>query len=83
MTKPTQIVTVAKLVEVLTSVGYQGPGVVRIECTAPVAVNLPIAHKKALHVFVHETLASLNRLYTIVSPDAADAVLDLALSKIK
>jgi hypothetical protein len=49
-------------------------------CTSAEAKSLTFAQKKAMHVFVHEVLASVNRLYTQVPEDRVGAVINAALN---
>lgn len=46
------------------------------QCTPPEVPDLTPQQQEALHVFVHEVLASLHRLYMVVPPDQADPVID-------
>ena len=71
-------VTIEKLVEALMAIRHDAPDTPG-RCTSPEAKNLTLAQKRAMHVFLHETLAALNRLYTIVPKPRADAVIDIVL----
>ena len=76
------VVTIEKLVEALMAIRHNDPDN-GDRCTAPEATQLTLAQTRAMHVFLHETLAALNRLYTIVPKPRADAVIDIVLGKIQ
>jgi hypothetical protein len=46
------------------------------KCTPPDGGTLPPRQQFALHTFVHEVLASLNRLYMEMPPEEADIFID-------
>ena len=71
-------VTIEKLVDVLMSIRHDAPDG-QNKCTSPEATHLTLAQKRAMHVFLHETLAALNRLYTVVPKPRADAVINIVL----
>ena len=71
-------VTIEKLVEALMTIRHDAPDG-KSRCTSPEAKALTLAQKRAMHVFLHETLAALNRLYTVVPKPRADTVINLVL----
>ena len=71
-------VTIEKLVEALMAIRHDAPDG-KSRCTSPEAKALTLAQKRAMHVFLHETLAALNRLYTVVPKPRADAVINIVL----
>ncbi len=48
----------------------------RPQCLPPTVQNLSEAQKEALHVFNHEVLAALHRLYMVVPSAQADPLID-------
>lgn len=76
-------VTIDSLVIALSAIAHKSAtadkDVVRLLCTAPAATSLTLAQKRAMHVFLHETLAALNRLYVIVPKDRADPIINKVL----
>ena len=46
------------------------------KCTPPDVGDLTPLQQEAMHVFVHEVLASLHRLYMIVPPNQTDPIID-------
>ncbi len=52
---------------------------VRAMCTPPDVADLTPVQQEAMHVFVHEVLASLHRLYMVVPSDQSDRIIDTYL----
>lgn len=74
-----EAVTIEKLVAALMSIRHDAPDG-KSRCTSPEAKELTLAQKRAMHVFLHETLAALNRLYTVVPKQRADFVINIVLA---
>lgn len=54
---------------------------VRIQCSGPAVDALTPEQQNALHVFKHEVLASMHRLYMTVPQGTAHAIFDKAMHK--
>lgn len=72
-------IKIDELVAALMSINHNAPDTPDNRCTSPEATSLTLSQKRAMHVFLHETLAALNRLYTIVPKPRADGVINKVL----
>ena len=54
---------------------------ISVQCAAPDVQGLAPEQIQALHVFKHEVLVSLHRLYMVVPPDIADPLVDKYMPK--